>query len=137
MNFTGWSRSPRVARLLTENVGYGRRLVSSAIKGARTGEGRYLGTRPSAPNLGTFAKRSLSPAVLGVFMGACCGYVGSRRRSATKALVFGCLGGAIGFSGGIAWGSRRLTASVASGVRKSIRETRDEHWLEKNPIDYA
>jgi hypothetical protein len=47
------------------------------------------------------------------------------------------LGGALGFGVGVAWESRRLTTSVASGAAKSISKVRDEHWLEKNPIDYA
>jgi hypothetical protein len=57
--------------------------------------------------------------------------------SAGRALAYGLLGGAIGFGVGVAWESRRLTASVASGALKNIGRVRDEHWFELNPIDYA
>jgi hypothetical protein len=51
--------------------------------------------------------------------------------------VFGLLGGAIGFGAGIAWENRRLAASAASGALRNIGRVRDEHWLERHPIDYA
>jgi len=47
------------------------------------------------------------------------------------------LGAAIGFSTGMAWGTRRLTGDMARGAKKNIDTARDAHWLEKNPIDYA
>jgi hypothetical protein len=52
-------------------------------------------------------------------------------------LAFGLLGGAIGFGAGVAWESRRLTASVAGSALRNIGRVRDEHWLTKHPIDYA
>jgi len=47
------------------------------------------------------------------------------------------LGGAIGFALGVAWQSRRLAASMTSAALGGMGKVRDEHWLEKNPIDYA
>jgi hypothetical protein len=52
-------------------------------------------------------------------------------------LAYGLLGGAIGFGAGVAWESRRFTASVADGALRNIGKVRDEHWLTKHPIDYA
>jgi len=52
-------------------------------------------------------------------------------------LVYGFLGGAIGFGAGLLWESRLLTASVACGALRNIDRVRDEHWLERHPIDYA
>ena len=46
-------------------------------------------------------------------------------------------GGAIGFGLGIAWKCRRLTVSVTSGALRNVGKVRDEHWLERHPIDYA
>jgi hypothetical protein len=46
-------------------------------------------------------------------------------------------GAAIGFGLAVAWVNRHLEASVASGAWKNMGRARDEHWLEKNPIDYA
>jgi hypothetical protein len=58
-------------------------------------------------------------------------------RSPTRVLASGLLGGLIGLTAGVVWESRLLAASVAGGVLSRIDEVRDEHWLEKNPIDYA
>jgi hypothetical protein len=51
--------------------------------------------------------------------------------------TYGLLGGVIGFGAGVAWESRRLTASAACGALRNISKVRDEHWLERHPIDYA
>ena len=42
-----------------------------------------------------------------------------------------------GLTAGLAWKSRHLSASVASGAFKGIGKVRDEKWLTKNPINYA
>ncbi|MGA7512914.1 MAG: hypothetical protein WBW46_08460 [Candidatus Sulfotelmatobacter sp.] len=52
-------------------------------------------------------------------------------------LAFGVLGGAVGFGAGIIWENRRLVASATGGALQNIGKVRDQHWLEKNPIDYA
>jgi len=79
----------------------------------------------------------LKPAVLAACIAALGSYPGGREKSISRALVYGLLGGAIGFGAGVAWESRRLTASVASGALRNIGRVRDEHWLTKHPIDYA
>lgn len=61
----------------------------------------------------------------------------NRHKSVRKMLAYSFMGSAIGFSLGLAWKSRRLTESVASGALHSIGKVRDEHWLESHPIDYA
>jgi hypothetical protein len=128
MTFVEWSRS---------SVDYGRKLVDSALEGARTGEGEFLKEEPLAPYLGESARHALGPAVVGACLGLLGGYLGNGRRSTTRALACGFLGGAIGFGAGVLWENRQFTASVASGSWRSIGKTRDEHWFEKNPIDYA
>ncbi len=128
MNFLEWSKS---------SVGYGRKLVSSALEGAHEGEDEFLKEEPLAPYLGESAREALAPAVIGVFLGALGGSLGSGRRSPTRAVACGLLGGAIGFGAGVIWMNREFSASVASSAWKRINQTRDEHWLEKNPIDYA
>jgi len=128
MNFVEWSKS---------SVGYGRKLVDSALEGARSGEGEFLNEEPLAPYLGESARQALGPAAIGACLGVLGGYLGNGRRSTTRALACGFLGGAIGFGAGMIWENRRFTASIASGAWKSVSKIRDEHWLEKNPIDYA
>ncbi|MFZ0864751.1 MAG: hypothetical protein ABR881_08135 [Candidatus Sulfotelmatobacter sp.] len=128
MNFLEWSKS---------SVDYGQRLVDSALDGAHKGEDEFLKQELLAPYLSESARHAFAPAVVGAFLGALGGSLGTRRRSSARALAFGLLGGAIGFGAGMIWENRQFTASIASGAWKNINQTRDEHWLEKNPIDYA
>jgi len=128
MNVKEWSKS---------SVDYGRKLVDSALDGARTGEERFLNHEPLAPFLGESARRALCPAAIGTCLGLAYGCRANQERSVMKVAAHGLLGGLIGFGVGLIWESRYLTASVASTVRASIRDTRNEHWCEKNPIDYA
>jgi len=51
--------------------------------------------------------------------------------------AYGFVAAAIGFAASVVWESRRLAASVASGALRNIGKVRDEHWLERYPIDYA
>jgi len=74
---------------------------------------------------------------VGAFLGVLSSYPGNRQRSANRALRFGVLGWAVGLGFGIVWQSRGLTASAANGALRNMGRTRDEHWLERNPIDYA
>jgi hypothetical protein len=127
MNILEWSKS---------EVDYGRRLMDSAVEGARRGEGEFLKDESLGRCLERSALHAMGPTVIGACLGWCGGYLESRR-SKSRALVCAFLGGAIGFGAGIVWENRRLTASVASGAWKSINKTRDAHWFEKNPIDYA
>jgi hypothetical protein len=111
--------------------------VNSGLKGARSGEEAFLEGRPLAPFLNESVRLALKPAAVGACIGLLGSYPGNRRMSAGRAFAYGLLGGALGFGVGIAWGSRRLAASVAAGAAKSMGRVRDEHWLEQNPIDYA
>ena len=128
MNFVQWSRS---------SVDYGRKLVDSAVEGARTGEHEFLQEESLGPFVSESAQQALGPAVIGACLGAVSGYLWNGRRSRTTGVACALLGGAIGFGAGVSWDSRHFTASVASGAWKRIGKTRDEHWFEKNPIDYA
>jgi hypothetical protein len=128
MNIREWSKS---------SADYGRRLLDSGLEGARSGEEAFLHGKSLTPFLGESVRSALRPAALGVFIGVLGSYAGYRQKSITRALTYGLLGGAIGLGAGLAWESRRLTASVADGALKNIGRVRDEHWLTKHPIDYA
>jgi len=127
MDIRKWSKS---------NADYGRRILDSGIEGARSGQEAFLNGRSLTPYLSDSVRSALVPAVLGACIGALNSYSAYRRKS-VRALTFGLLGGAIGLGLGLAWESRRLTASVADGVLKNIGRVRDERWLTKHPIDYA
>ncbi len=127
MNVLKWSRS---------EVEYGRKLMGSAVEGARDGEGKFLKDESLAHHL----ERSAMDAAVPTILGACLGWFGGyldERRSKGRAIVGAFLGGAIAFGASLIWENRDLTTSVASGAWKSVNKTRDAHWFEKNPIDYA
>jgi hypothetical protein len=126
-----------VGEWVKSNISYGRRLVDSGIEGARTGEEEFLDGRPLAPFLGESVKSALVPAAIGACVGGLAAYTISKRKSSMVALAYGLLGGVIGLTGGMAWESRHLSASVAGGALRKIGRVRDEQWLAKNPINYA
>jgi hypothetical protein len=123
-----WSRS---------SVDYGRKLLDSGLEGAREGQEAFLQGESLLSFLGNSARKALIPAAIGACLGAVGSLSGGRQRSASRTFVFAFLGGAFGLAAGVGWESRRFTTSVACGALKSISKTRDEHWLEENPIDYA
>jgi hypothetical protein len=128
MTFMEWTKS---------NVDYGQRLVNSAFEGARHGEEEFLREESLSPVLTESARHALLPALIGAYLGAFGGSLGSGRRSTSRAVAFGLLGGAIGFGAALAWDNREIGTSVATSAWKKVKQTRDEHWFEKNPIDYA
>jgi hypothetical protein len=128
MSLLEWSRS---------SVDYGRKLVNSAIEGAHEAEGEFLKEESLAPYINQSVRHALVPAAVGAYLGALGGSLGNGQGSRKRALAYGLLGGAIGFGAGLIFDNRDFTASVASGAWKRINRTRDERWLEKNPIDYA
>ena len=128
MSVSEWSKT---------SIDYGKKLLDSGLEGARSGEGEFLHGEPLAPFLEESARHALEPATVGVFLGVLGSCAGNERRSIAKTLLYGLLGGAIGFGVGMAWSSRRLAASVTANAFKSMNKVRDEHWPENNPIDYA
>ena len=128
MNLRKWSQS---------EVEYGRKVLNSGLAGARSGQEAFLDGKPLTPFLSKAVRNASTPAALGAVVGVLSSFPGDRHRSAKRALAFGFLGWAVGFSVGIAWQSRGLTVCAASGAVRNIGRARDEHWLETHPIDYA
>jgi hypothetical protein len=121
----------------TADVDYSRKLLSSGIAGAYCGEEEFLHGRRLTPFLNEAARNAMKPALVCACLAVLGSYRRAERLTATRAFAFGLLGGAIGFGAGVAWENRELVSSIASGAAKNIEKTRDEHWLEKHPIDYA
>ena len=128
MELRSWSKS---------EVEYGRKVLNSGLAGARSGQKEFLNGSPLSPFLSKAVRDASKPAAAGAILGVLGSYPGERQRFVCRALVFGFLGWAIGLGVGIAWQSRGLTACVTSGAWKNIGRVRDEHWLERHPIDYA
>ena len=116
---------------------YGRKLVNSGLEGARSGQEEFLHGKSLKPFLSESARHALAPAVVGACLGVLSGKADNGDRANGKAFAYGFLGGLVGFGAGMAWESRELTESIAFGALRTITKTRDEHWLEQHPIDYA
>lgn len=128
MHVAEWSKS---------EVEYGRRVLNSGLEGGRSGQEAFLHGRSVSPFVRESFRKALKPAVLGALVGVLTGCPKTGHRSATRVLASGLLGGLIGLTAGVVWESRLLAASVAGGALSRIDKVRDEHWLERNPIDYA
>jgi hypothetical protein len=129
MSLHNWSRS---------NVDYGRKLVTSGLEGARFGEEAFLHGKSLRPFIQDSARNALAPAAIGLCIGGLLAQrPGNGHNPSSRRLTYGLMGGAIGFCVGLAWEIRRLAAGVAAGAWQNVHRVRDEHWLEKNPIDYA
>ena len=126
-----------LSRWSVSNLEYGRKVLNSGLEGARSGREAFLNGRSLTPFLSESVRNSWKPAVVGACIGVLSSFPENRNRSINKMLVHGLLGGALGWSVGLAWRSRRLTESVANGAMQGIGRVRDERWLKNHPIDYA
>jgi hypothetical protein len=116
---------------------YGRKVLHSALEGARCGEEAFLKGTLLTPFLSEEIRNALTPAAVGACIGLLGSCRGNHRSSIGRTLAFGLVGWAIGLGAGVAWKTRGLTECVASNAFRNIGKLRDEHWLERHPIDYA
>lgn len=116
---------------------YVRKLLASGREGARWGGEKFLNGKSLGPLLNRSVRVAIRPAVLGAFVGLLGSFPKDRHRLSVRAFAFSLLGGAIGFSAGMAWKNRGVTASAVSEALSNMGKVRDEHWLERHPIDYA
>lgn len=128
MGLRAWSKS---------KFDYGRKVLNSGLEGARSGREAFLNGRPFIPFLSESVRNAWQPAAIGACIGVLSSYPGNRQKFASRAFACGLVGGAIGFFAGVTLKGRTLTASVACGALRSVSRVRDEHWLERHPIDYA
>jgi hypothetical protein len=120
------------------NVDYGRRLVESGMAGAECAGKEFLHKEPLCPFLGESARKALKFSTAAACLGTGLAFVTkAHRKKALDTVAFAIAGAAFGFAAGVTWESRRFLASMTRQAIKDVNATRDEHWLEKNPIDYA
>lgn len=129
MTIYGWIKS---------NIDYSRDLVSSGLQGARATSQTTVNGAPVTTVLIHSVRNSWMPALVGAYIGALGASLGSRRKASHGVvLLASLLGATIGFTSGMAWGTRRLTGGMARGAIKNMDPVRDARWLSRNPIDYA
>jgi hypothetical protein len=121
----------------TSSIQYGRQLVSASIAGIRSGQDSARGEQRLSAIAADAARSSLAIAAVGACVGLLSSCLVRRNNRLSSAVVLGGLGSALGFFAGFSWKTRNVTSSVAHSAARELRRTRDEHWLELNPIDYA
>ncbi len=124
-------------RALESYLHYGRSLANSGAAGLRSGRDAYLNGRPLGPVLTQKARASLGLAAIGACAGLLQLLLSNRRRRMPESIALGAVGSAVGFLAGFTWKTRDLTASMAHAAARKMGVVRDEHWLERHPIDYA
>lgn len=124
-------------RAVDNYLRYGRSLANSGAAGMRRGRDAYLNGKPLGAVLSQKARASLGLAAVGACAGLMQCLLSGRRNRVPKSLVLGAVGSAVGFFAGFTWETRDLAASMVQGAAKSMSAARDEHWLERHPIDYA
>lgn len=122
---------------LRTHLRYCRTLVASGVSGLRSGRDSYLNGHPLSNVLTQSARASLSLAAVGASAGLLPFCLNVRRGDIPKAVTLGVIGSAIGFLASFVWETRGLTGGMSRSALKQLGALRDEHWLERHPIDYA
>jgi hypothetical protein len=110
-----------IGRAVQANLGYAKQLIGSGWDG--------IAEAPRKVN----ARTAWKPIALGAAAGMLASQVGPKRRSAGWAAA----GAFVGLGAALAWASRKFLRDAARAAAARVNATRDAHWLELNPIDYA
>jgi hypothetical protein len=125
----------------TGSFTYGRKLVYAGLNGVRCGAPVALNGQSLSDVMSDSAVTVVSLTLAGALAGASVGLLGSclmqKRGRTTNVWMYGAVGTAIGLFAGVSWKSRKIASSLAHSAIKEMSKTRDEHWLEAHPIDYA
>jgi hypothetical protein len=128
-----------VGNWLASEMEYGRNLAGSGWKGARAAWDTAKEDEAIEGLLARSMRASWAPTAIGAGVGAFCALLTQRRKDAgpAVALALGVAGGLLGFAAGVAWETREISSEVARGALRKMGTTRDEHWLEKHPINFG
>jgi hypothetical protein len=122
----------RILPTLKSEAIYARNIVQAGLDAATTAG------KVDSRDLARASQTALAPALLGAAVGVLGIYLGRKKgRLGSAAILGGLVGCAIGFTGGVAWGTRAHTGAAARNALQNVQAVRDAHWLEKNPVAYA
>jgi len=118
---------------LNSDVAYAKGLVAAGLNGITCARKEIVDRKLMARVTDT----GLYPIAIGVASGVLLAYLRKNRRSGYTLAAGALLGGALAYTGGVAWASRRAQGTVVRNVLRNVNAARDAHWLERNPIAYA
>jgi hypothetical protein len=125
-------RSMGILPTLKSEAVYARDIVKAGIDAASS-----VAKTPPGESLARVSQGSLAPAALGAAVAIFGVWLGRKERFGAAAVLGAMVGGAIGFAGGVAWGTRARTSTAARNAIHDVQAVRDARWLEKNPVAYA
>src|SRR5690349_13837963 len=96
----------------TTTVDYGRKLIHAGVSGFRTGRDEIDGQH-ARELLTSSAQESVRLAIAGACLGVVPGCLLARRSRTANALIFGVIGGVLGFATAFSWKTRSLSSTLA------------------------
>ena len=126
-----------ISEKIKTNLAHGQELVASGVEGAAEARKAMLELPETTDIVADAAQESWQAAAIGVMAGAIFGVLTDDRKPLRGVITGGLLGAVLGFAGSFAWKTRPLTSSMLHGAGKRIGTTRDQHWLEKHPVNYG
>jgi hypothetical protein len=120
-------------RSLEFDLTYLKQLIGAGLDGIESARREIDGgviASPSRPEV-------WKPAAIGTTLGMLTTRLAAKHKSASRTAWGGLLGGVLGLSAGLAWASRGFISQAARTATRRVNATRDAHWLETHPIDYA
>ena len=112
---------------------YLKQLIGAGLDGIETTRREIDGgvfASPSRPEV-------WKPAAIGTTIGVLTTRLAGNRKSASRTALGGLVGGVLGLGAGLVWASRGYIGHAARAAVRRVNTTRDAHWLETHPIDYA
>jgi hypothetical protein len=127
----------KVDKWLKSNVSDGKELLDSGYEGAHRAVREVLHAEEVQSDLTHAAHNAWRAAAIGACVGSIGGYLVEEEKPIQSALAGALIGGSLALGGLMVWGSRRLIAAAATGATRRVKATRDEQWLEHNPVAYG
>ena len=121
----------RTTHALEFDLTYFKQLIGAGLDGIESARREHAGSK-STSRPGVWA-----PAAIGTTLGVLTTRLAGKRKSESSTAWGGFVGGVLGISAGLAWASRGMIGHAARTATRRVNATRDAHWLDTHPIDYA
>ena len=120
-------------RSLGFDLTYLKQLIGAGLDGIESARREIDGGVIASPSRPELLEACCHRHYLGVLTTRLAG----KHKSASRTACGGLVGGVLGLGAGFAWASRGFISHAARTAIRRVNATRDAHWLETHPIDYA